>query len=408
MRASPKSLHTVVLALLAVCAACASAMAASGPFEQGVQLTRDGRFAQALDQFLAARAAGDDSALLQFNLGVVYYRLGRLIDAREAFDRAATDPAAGDLARYSLGLVALAAGDAAEAARWFEHTARAASQPELRALAQAALDREAPVRTRRGLLVALRGIDSNVVVPVGANVDVPSSIKDRYSELRSGWVDQLDGIIDGLGYHFNGVLVAYDEVRGADLAVVQAGLDWHGPVTLGVNTGLLAVDDSGYQRSYELRLLATPYDGERLRAGFELSTARLDAMDRRARDLDGQLHSGGLVFDGQVGRLTWNLSGRRSLNDRAARALSPIQDTLALRLRLAVDGGSLRAWARYVSSDYRTARQDEVTEFGVGMGWVLNADWDLLLEASEQTYRSSAPGFAFDAVRFYGGLRWRI
>lgn len=399
------------LALLgpALVAMSAPAAVPVDSFDLGVDLTREGRFDEALDVFLEARAAGDDSGRLRFNLGVVYYRLKDMAAARKAFEQAAEDPETAELARYNLGLVALAAGDEAEAERWFRRTAQEAQQSELRALAQAALDRTAaPKPRRRGSLAALRGTDSNVVVPVGAIDDAPSSLQDQFWELRLGWADGLDAVTEGLGYHFNGLLVAYDDVPGADLSLAQLGLDWRGPVTVDANAAVLAVDDAGYQQSLELRLLATPLSTENFSASLELATVRLDALDRRARDVEGQQHSAGLSLDGRVWRLDWNLGLRHLLNDREARALSPVQDSAVLRLRLGAGRWAGRAWGRYILSDYRVDRRDEASEAGLGLTWTAFSDWDLFVEASRQTNRSSVEGFAYTTDRLYGGVRLRF
>ncbi|MGQ0619985.1 MAG: tetratricopeptide repeat protein [Panacagrimonas sp.] len=389
--------------------AMGDAIPLSDPFDEGVNLTREGRFQEALPLFLAAQRAGDDSGLLQFNLGVVYYRLQRFEEARAAFDRASADALTADLSHYNLGLVALAEGRDEEAVRWFRRTAEEARQPDLRALARAALDRSLGAREgTRGSIAALRGTDSNVVIPIGAISDAPSSIKDRFWELRIGWADRLDSVLDGLGYRFNGLLVEYDDVQGANLGLTQVGVDWRGPITLEANAGALMVDDSGYQRSLELRMLATPYATDDFAATVELGAVRLDSLDARAQDAEGGQHSAGLSFDGRVSRLGWNLNGRRIFNDRESAALSPVQDAFGLRLRFSFDDWSARAFARYVDSDYRTERRDEFTEFGLGLSWSFATRWDVFVEGAKQRNRSTVDSITFSSDRLTGGLRLRF
>lgn len=411
MRKSKDPLRASLFWMLALygAAAMGDAVPLSDPFDEGVNLTREGRFPEALRLFLAAQAAGDDSGLLQFNLGVVYYRMQRLEDARSAFERASTDALTADLAHYNLGLVALAQGHDAEAARWFRQTAGEARQPELRSLARAALDRALGAReVWRGSIAALRGTDGNVVIPIGAISDAPSSIKDHFWELRLGWADRLDSILDGLGYRFNGLLVEYDDVHGANLGLAQIGLDWRGPITLEANAGVLAVDDSGYQRTLELRMLATPYATDNFGASIELGAVRLDSLDTRARDAEGEQHSAGLSFDGRMSRLNWNLSGRRIFNDRESIALSPVQDAVGLRLRFSFDDWTARAFSRYVNSDYRTERRDEFTEFGLGLSWSFATNWDIFVEGAKQRNRSTVDAIAYTSDRLSGGLRLRF
>lgn len=411
MRGLPDLIRAGLFWMLALFGAAATARAGDvgDAFEQGVSLTREGRYEDALESFRSAQAVGDDSGRLQFNLGVVYYRLRRFDEARGAFERAAHDAETVDLAHYNLGLVALAAGKDEEAARWFGLVVEHARQPELQALAQAALERIlGPGERWHGSFAALRGIESNVVLPVGAISDAPSSIEDQFWELRLGWADDLDAWVDGLGYHLSGLLVDYDEVQGADLGLAQVGMDWRGPVTLETNAALLSVDDSGYQRTLEFRMLATPYATDGFGASVEISTAWLDAIGTRAREAEGQQHGLGLIFDGRFADLSWNLSGRRVVNDRESVALSPVQEMATLRIRLGLGDWALRSWARYVNSDYRTERRDEISELGLGISWSFRPDWDLFVEGSSQKSRSSEEVFAYSSERVYGGLRLRF
>lgn len=411
MRAPTNLFRASLFWMLALHGAIAAGDDVSGvdPFEQGVELTRQGRFPEALQSFLAAQSAGDDSALLQFNLGVVYYRLERLKQARAAFERAVGDAETADLAGYNLGLVAFAEGRDDEASRWFQQTANEAHQPELRALARSALERSLGSREgTRGSIAALRGTDSNVVVPVGAVSDAPSSIKDPFWEFRLGWADGLDALIDGLGYHFTGLLVQYDEVHSADLGLAQIGLDWRGPVSLEANAAVLAVDDEGYQRTLELRATASPYATDDFAFSVELGTVQLESLDERARDAKGQQHSAGFSLDGRVGRLNLNFNARRIFNDRESVALSPLQDAVALRLRYPFGDWSARAWTRYVNSDYRTERHDESMELGLGLSWSFSAHWELFAEGVNLHVRSNLQGLGYTSDRLYGGLRLRF
>lgn len=379
---------------------------AQDPFDVGVELTQAGRFEEALEQFGQSRALGDDSGRLQFNIGVVHYRLQQLDAAREAFALAAEDPETAELARYNLGLVAMAAGDSEDAVFWFRRTAAEAHQSELRALARAALERalEPPVPAR-GSLTLLRGSDSNVVVPVGALTDAPSSTRDAFWETRLGWSDELDDWFEGLGYHLSGLYLDHDEVSGADLSALQFGVDWRGPITLDLSGGVLAVDDEGYQRTLELRALIPLLSLEDWRVSLDLSAVELDSISARAEALDGQQHGAGLMVDGRAASLNWNLSARQLHNDRDSRALSPVQDLIALRLRVREADWAARGWARYIGSDYAVDRRDVATEFGLGLSWFIGARWELVIDATQQRNRSNIDSFEYTSNRVYGGLR---
>lgn len=418
MKASGPGRRAAAAALLALitllgpapCGAQPAPTSADGLFEFGVEQTREGRFEEALSSFLAAQAAGDQSARLYFNLGVVYYRLARYAEARGAFEVAVRDPETADLAAYNLGLVALAAGERELAARHFRRTAETARSPALRALAARALEKAGGGRVvpARGMLSVLRGSDSNVVVPVGAVGDLPTSIDDEFWEARAGWAVPLDALVSGLGYRLSGVAVEYDTLGAADLAYAEVGLDWRGPFTLGVGASAFSVGDHGYQSSTDLRLSLTVLESERARVVYELAQSWLSARQDRARTLDGSRLAVGAVFDLKQAPLLWTLGLRRTLNDRRAAALSPEQSAASLRLRYARGRFAARAWARYTDGKYPTERHDRLSEFGADVSLRVLEPLDLVLEATRLDNRSTASEFAYASERLYAGLRLRF
>lgn len=384
---------------------------ADAAFDQGVALTREGRFEEALEHFQAARAKGDRSARLAFNLGVVLYRLQRYADARAAFEDAARFDETEDLAYYNLGLVALARGDREQAERWFRRTVEQAREPALRRLGARALSEALGLRApspARGSLAVLRGHDSNVLIPVGAISDLPTARDDPFWEARGGWADALGSQIPGLGYRVAGLAIEYDEVDVADLGVVEAGIDWHGPVVIEGAVGALLVGDGGYQRSLDLRLQASLLEGALLRVALDGGYTRLSPIDSRARDLRGSQYSVGASMD--IGSTPWRLSlaYRRLENDRESEALSPDQDRALARLRLVIGRVVARAWARYTASDYPTGRDDRAAEIGADLALRLHPNWEWLIEATRLDNRSNVEGFDYETDRVYTGLRVRF
>ncbi len=380
-------------------------------FESAVALTREGRYEDALKNFLAAEAAGDHSARLYFNLGVVNYRLQRFDAARAAFAHASQDPETADLAEYNRGLVALADGDGKEATRWFRRVAQRAPEPSLRALAQRALAR-AEGRTRvaaepprRGSLSMLRGWDSNVVVPVGAITNLPSLSRDEFTEARFAWVDALGDGIPGLGYRLSALAVEYDDIQVADIAALEAGIDWRGPILIDASLSMLAVGDNSYQHSLDVRLQAPVVDLDWLRVNADGGWSRLDPMDDRAKDLEGSRYSFGGSIDAGIRPLSLNFGYRHLINDRVAASLSPDQDRYTLRFRFALPRWVVRVWGRYVESDYPTDRQDEERDFGVDVALKVHPRLELLLEASRLQNRSSDSRYDYSTERISTGLR---
>ena len=382
-------------------------------FETGVALTREGRFNDALVHFLAAEQGGDRSARLYFNLGVVNYRLQRYDAARDAFARAAEDPETADLAQYNRGLVALADGDKSEAARWFRRVSEHATEPEMRALSARALRRvtgepePTAAQYNRGSISVLRGWDSNVVVPVGAISDLPSSRRDEFTEARLVWTDALGDAIPGLGYRISGLAVEYDEVQPADIAAAEAGIDWRGPVTLDASLGLLTVGDNRYQSTIDLRVQAPVIDEDWVRVNLDGGWSRINSMDDRADALEGSRYSYGASTDAGSRRLSVGVGYRHILNDRVSSRLSPEQDRYTVRIRLALPRWVVRVWGRYVESDYPTEREDEARDYGLDVALRLHPRWELLVEASRLQNRSTDARFDYTTERVYTGLRFQ-
>lgn len=400
----------VLLCPTAARAQDAAPVASDDPFELGVERTREGRFDEALRAFLAAAAGGDDSARLQFNLGVVYYRLARYPDARAAFARAEVDPEMAELSAYNLGLVALAAGDRPLAARHFRAVAQTARSPSLRALAARALvtaDGGRVVPASASLSV-LRGRDSNVVVPVGAVGDVPTSIEDDFWEARAGWAVPLDGLLPGLGYRLSGVAIEYDEVGEGDLAYAEGGVEWRGPVSIALGASGFSVGDRGYQTSTDLRLARTMFEGETVRVVYEAAQSWLSARQDRARPLDGSRFAIGATFDVRQSALLWTVGLRRTINDRRAADFSPNQSAVTLRLRFLHGRLATRVWARYTAGFYPTQRQDRLSEFGADAALRVIGPCELVIEATRLDNRSNTPEFSYASERLYAGLRLRF
>lgn len=381
-------------------------------FEAGVALTREGRYEDALAQFLAAERSGDRSARLYFNLGVVHYRLRRYDDARAAFARAGQDPETADLAQYNSGLVALADDDNEEAARWFRHVANRAQDPGLRALARRALGRAGgetslpDAMVAQGSVSVLRGWDSNVVVPVGAITDLASSRRDEFTEARLAWAGALGDAVPGLGYRIAGLAVEYDDIQAGDVAALEAGIDWRGPVLIDASLGLLTVGDNRYQNSIDVRVQAPVVEFDGLRLNADGGWSRLESMDDRAVGLQGSRYSFGGSVDAGRRALSVNFGYRHLINDRFASQLSPAQDRYAIRARLELRRWILRAWGRYMESDYPARRRDEARDFGFEAAFRIHSHWELLLEANRSQNRSTDSHFTYTTERFYSGLRF--
>ncbi|MGD8278324.1 MAG: VWA domain-containing protein [Gemmatimonadota bacterium] len=91
-----------------------------GDVERGNRLFRKGRYAEAVEAYQSALAAGSNSPELRYNLGTAYLRLGRYDEAEENFRAAldAVDPSLRQRTYYNLGsrfLEAARSGNSEEA-----------------------------------------------------------------------------------------------------------------------------------------------------------------------------------------------------------------------------------------------------------------------------------------------------
>lgn len=137
-------------------------------FRRGIEQFQAGNLEGARAEFEAAQAGGLASLSLIYNLGVVHYRLGHYAAAEQTFLKLRTSSHRA-LASYNLGLVALAQGDESAARVWFSEVLALSSPEQLRALAEAQIEKLAagPADTSRratgqGYLSFSGGYDSNI------------------------------------------------------------------------------------------------------------------------------------------------------------------------------------------------------------------------------------------------------
>ncbi|MEX2575190.1 MAG: tetratricopeptide repeat protein [Halofilum sp. (in: g-proteobacteria)] len=135
-----------------------------GPFARGVDAARAGNYAEAIDHFRAARAAGLDTPALHFNLGVALYRLGQLEQAAEALRIAASSTELAGPAAYNLGRIARERGEQQQAQEWFRLAADRAQTDAVRRRALAQLKEPEPDHSVSGSLTIGLGYDSNIAL----------------------------------------------------------------------------------------------------------------------------------------------------------------------------------------------------------------------------------------------------
>ncbi len=411
-RAAARCVVAALLFMGTHAGACAAEgeMTARAAFDAGVELVRRQRFEESLRYFKAAYAMGDQSARLQFNMGVAYYRLLRFDEAREAFLRAAADTDTRDLSIYNVGLVEYAAGNKREAARRFRFTANEAHSADLRALAAQALIRTTgrDVLRARGSFSALRGDESNVIIPVSSGIDLASMRGDKFWEGRLAWADTF-GDSQRWGYHLSGVMIEYDELKAGNISYGELGLDFRGPIAVQLGTSAFLVADEGYQQSTDLRVTATVFNQDAFRFAYEGGYSSIQAIGKGPEQLEGSRCYLGGTLEARSNLISAALGFRRIGNDRELAALSPDQNSVSLNLRTVIGQGVVaRLSARYTDSSYKDRRKDELLEFGGELSLRLYKRLYLVLEAARHENRSTVPQLRYETEKLYGGFRVQL
>jgi len=135
--------HLLLMCLMLACLSLpvtAHAQAGSDAlFKEGNRLFRAGLYHAALGRYRDAQAAGEQGALIHYNIGVAHYKLRHYQEAEAALREAAREPRLTGVAYYNLGLTARATGDLDGAEHWFALAQDRAGSPKIEKLARAAL-----------------------------------------------------------------------------------------------------------------------------------------------------------------------------------------------------------------------------------------------------------------------------
>lgn len=202
---------------------------ADAAYRAGVQASRDGHHAAALQYFRTARSRGMDSPSLSYNLGVTHYQLGDFTAAQREFARLVELPAWRDIAQYNLGLVAQRQGEAGIARDFFQRVAIEAGDARLRQLALRQLDKQEPEDPEASDSMAFFsfafGHDDNVVAFPEQLQQDSSAASDSFSELLAYGEYYLDGSrSDGIRLKGFGVSRLYTELDSFNSSAVGAGI----------------------------------------------------------------------------------------------------------------------------------------------------------------------------------------
>lgn len=220
-------------------------------FEEGVGAAQIGDYDLAAERFERARAAGNESPVLLYNLAVAYFQSGRFPAAEAAFDALCEYHEWAALAAYNQGLALRAMGREEAARARFQRAADLAVEPRLRALVDAALlaPTRAPEPERApwlGVASLGAGYDDNVALS-GTLVAEDGGEGDAFLETLLAASRPIRPATAGARDELNVTALyrAHPELDSFDFGALAVGLDrraaagawrWLGGVSAAVNS----------------------------------------------------------------------------------------------------------------------------------------------------------------------------
>lgn len=427
----PNLRRCLLLLALALAAPAWAQAPGSSEFAAGVAAYRAGDPAAALRHFERARALGDDSPQLHFNLGLTYYQLRRLPEARAQFEALRRDPGYEGIADFHLALVAARAGDRERAeAMW-----RALERGPDAALAQRARAALARLEAARapfpatGYLLAGAGYDSNPalldesVQPAGAGASAGVELFGAFGTPLSGTA-RAATVLRGGAY-----LKDYAEDNGADQRGLFAGIsrerdDGTRRLGYGIEASASDYDGEPFQRMVGVQASRSPHAGSGWRLGAQLG--RITAADAYAH-LEGWRARAGVARLFQAGGAQARAGYDVEYNDREDLdtgneffSHSPLRQRLeAVVEHPAGARTSLRWTARYRDSRYRDPdryrdgavpreerRHERLAQAGLQLRRRLGREAFALLELQYSRNAATPAAFDYDRGVVLLGLEW--
>jgi len=379
-------------------------------FETGRQAFASQDYPTALDAFEKAAAEGLTGPAVQFNIGVAAYRSGRWDRAQAAFLECAREDSMADLAHYNLGLIALARNHPSDADRWFSRVLQESTQPNLRAMAQAQLERlPATAQPERNWLaygaLAL-GYDDNVALVANSDVVGVSGNEDAFAELQAAVSSPLSGPwrFDAHLFH-----VDYSDMDPFDQTSLQAGgrylltrRNWN--YEGGVSLAHVRLDSEGFENSGSMQLKADSRVADSLRAEFRYRFTGTDGLNEFA-GLTGHRHEFAARLDQQLS--SWNVGYeyRYSNSDYEDEALSVAWHQAMVDARCALSN-DWSVWFGAVArhSSYDQTGDENRIEFATEIARRLGSRWRMVLRYGYATNDSDVTEFNYDRNRVSLGV----
>jgi hypothetical protein len=406
-----------IVAFPAAAQAPVSAVTTAGErFAAASRAFEAGDFRNALEDFQAAMAAGEDGPAVRYNVGVCHYQLGDYRRAEKAFeDLAARFPEMRDLAAYNLGLALTRQDRLAEARHAFER-ALTGNDAQVVGLAAVMLERLAPAQEdplprRWTRLVDMRmGYDDNVALIDAASLPAGQSTDSPLGELFayfSGPPGNRPWRIDASAY-----LVTYPDATGFDQRVLYFGAarEWRaGEWRFDVGPGLsyAQLDGQGFERRIGA-VVNTRRTGAKVSFAAQLAHDEIDDLEAQFAYIAGTLDQLALIVDGAIrsGRVIAAYYIER--NERADPGVSADRDRYLLRYRRPFGA----AWTGDLMYEYRISdytrlnpvRDEKRHQFGIDLSRNIASDWQVVMQYRFSDNESNEAAYTYDRHRVSFGM----
>lgn len=412
--------------------------ASTSAYGQGVALFDQGEYSLALEQFLAARDAGQTDRSLRHNIAVCYYKLKQWPEANTAFAALHAEDPYDSLVAYNLAVTEKKLGNTDRAAELFLDVSLTSPSSELALLANRQYERldrvgDSTDNRKQGDWLANAsfnlGNDSNVIDPTD---EATTERDDNFAEalVSAAWYSNPElsraWTVDLLAYSSR-----YQDVDDYDIDLVSAGAQKYFPLArghwfLGVEGERSRLGGDDY-----LGTLGTSIGtGQRYEKGgfwnLKYRFQDLNSLEDEYDPQDGVSHRVEADTGARLGKFgRWKLRYRYDFDDREdfesdERFTSYSAQRHGVMARWIKTGTQ---WEGLLSADYRFSRfEDDNTRAGevidrrednryklsARLSWFLNKNLSLTADYSFTDSDSNIDRYDYDRHLIMGGINWQL
>lgn len=386
-------------------------------FNKGIKAFDNGNYVSAKNYFEKAKSAGLDRAALYFNLGVTYYKLHEYSKSREAFNRSAQYKQMRALSYYNLGLVAEKMSNRAVAESWFQK-AYNGNNAKVSALAAIKLNKTRKKTTGVyywAVVNAAIGYDDNLIDPASGTGNTQGSFSTDYYLAYGGPFSKNKNF--GVAFDVSAYLSRYQNLSAYNYNLLHAGVSQ--PFVTGVWADRMGVQfeqstlgGRSYQRAsiFELRAKHETDGAARYELRYKARFVR--SLNTVYNYLQGWQQQ--FIADTRFGknratelRYTYEINNRDDLSVAGTFAsYSPTRNNIEISRKMLIKKGlKWRASIGYRISDYpdaniftngsRRIRNDDRTQFALGLIKQLTPDWRMKAEYQYTDNNSNIASYAY-------------